>query len=331
EPNASLALSTDSAGPSMSLIDQDGHTLTAAAGRLTVGNADATADLRPNAIAVGDAEKPVQLRADAGDGEFRVGEQAMRLSPQGKWSIQSGPQMVLQTATIDGIASLQLHSPGGLATLQAGPESKLDLMGADTESVTLASGPDLPILQTSDSAIRMHASAGAGSLRLGGGEAGGVRLSGGVDGMRPAVDVLAPGDVRVATLSTGRDGLGLLAVADASGTPVAVLHGLKPGHGRLAVHGPHGLSIADSAHDGSPSFSLQSLDGQTVAAMAATPRGGALNLMNADGTPVVLAGVTADGPGGAAAFQNGEGHTVVAAGSTAENVGRIVVEDSQTP
>ena len=54
-------------------------------------------------------------------------------------------------------------------------------------------------------------------------------------------------------------------------------------------------------------------------------------MMNADGTPVVLAGVTADGPGGAAAFQNGEGHTVVAAGSTAENVGRIVVEDSPTP
>jgi len=132
-------------------------------------------------------------------------------------------------------------------------------------------------------------------------------------------------------LSTGRDGLGLLAVSDASGTPVAILHGLKPGRGRLTVHGPNGLAIADSARDGTPSFSLQSLDGRTVAAIAATPRGGALNLMNADGTPVVLAGVTADGPGGAAAFQNGEGHTVVAAGSTAENVGRIVVEDSPTP
>ena len=331
EPNASLALSADIAGPSMSLIGEDGYTLTAAAGRLTVGNTDAAADLRPNAIAVGDPEKPIQLRADADVGEFRVGEQAMRLSPLGEWSIQSGPHMVLQAGTVDGIASLQLNSPGGLVTLQAGPESKLDLVGTDTESVTLASGPDSPILQTSDFAIRMHANAGAGSLRLGGGEAGGVRLSGGVDGMRPAVDVLAPGDVRVATLSTGRDGLGLLAVSDASGTPVAILHGLKPGHGRLAVHGSNGLAIADSARDGSPSFSLQSLDGQTIAAIAATPRGGALNLMNADGTPVVLAGVTADGPGGAAAFQNGEGHTVVAAGSTAENVGRIVIEDSPTP
>jgi hypothetical protein len=303
-----LTLAATADGPSVSLVGDAGNTLLA------------SVDAQGGVVAVGGEA-----------GEFRVGSQAMRLTDDGTWSIRSGSQQVLAASMMDGIASLKLVAPGGIATLQAGPESRLVLAGADTESVTLASGPDAAILQTSDAAIRLHANSGAGSLRIGGGEAGGVRLTGGVDGMRPAVDVLGAGDVRVATLTTGRDGLGLLAVSDRAGTPVALLHGLATGHGRLAVHGPRGRAIADSAADGTPSFSLQTLDGRTLATMAATDRGGALNLMNADGTPVVLAGVTADGPGGAAAFQNGSGHTVVAAGSTAENVGRIVVEDSPSP
>ena len=91
-----------------------------------------------------------------------------------------------------------------------------------------------------------------------------------------------------------------------------------------------GWVVAGAATDGSPEIAIVS-GGRTLAALAAATRGGALNLMNADGTPVVLAGITTDGPGGAAAFQNGQGQTVVAAGSTGQGTGSVYVAPPPAP
>jgi len=281
----------------------------------------------------------LRLHVANGAGELVSGSTTMRLLAEGGLDLQQSGQPILQAAAADGETMLRLAAPEGRATLRAGADTSLDLSGVratftlaggDTESVTLASDPDAAIIRTSDHAISLFASHGAGRMVLGSGEGGQIRVTGGVDGLAAAVDVLAPGGTRMATLSTTQSGLGLLAVSDATGQPVAVLHGAGPHRGRLSVHGPSGTAVADAAADGTPEFALMTRDGRTTAALAATARGGALNLMNADGTPVVLAGITSDGPGGAAAFQNGSGRTVVAVGSTKENIGRVVVEDAGT-
>jgi hypothetical protein len=272
----------------------------------------------------------VAMLADGDRTRLQAGDTALTIGGDGL-ALSRGSQPILTAQSMDGEASLALSSPGGRAVLHASHTASLDLAGSDTESVSLASGAEAAILETSDQAVRVYADGGAGRVRLGSGESGGIRLTGGVDGMRPAVDVLGAGEVRVASLTTDRSGLGLLAVADTTGTPVGLLHGLQDGHGRLAISAPRGRAVATAAEDGTPAFTLQTADNRTTATLAATPRGGALNLMNADGTPVVLAGITSDGPGGAAAFQNGSGETVVAAGSTAENTGRIVVEPGPSP
>ena len=253
----------------------------------------------------------------------------------------SGPGEYADTAgggagAADGQVSLRLDAPSGSASITAGDATSIDLNGRDatitlagkaTESVTVASGATLPILKTADDALSLFASNGAGRVVLGSGEAGQIRLTGGTDGMRPAVDILAADRTRIASLTATAHGLGMLAVADASGAPVGLLHAAGTGRGRLTVRGRGGSAVATAASDGTPEFALLTADGHTTAALAATPRGGALNLMNAEGTPVVLAGITADGPGGAAAFQNGSGVTVVAAGSTKDDTGRVVVTE----
>jgi hypothetical protein len=292
------------------------------------------------------AAEAVTLRGEGGTGGMRMqladgggdllcGSTTIRLLAQGGLDLQQGGQSILQASAADGETTLKLAAAEGHATMRAGPHTALDLAGGratmtlaggDTESVTIASDPDAAIIRTSDEAISFYASHGAGRMVLGSGEGGQVRVTGGVDGLAAAVDVLAPGNTRVATLSTTKSGLGLLAVCDATGKPVGLLHGAGAGRGRLSVHGPVGVAVAAAASDGTPEFALMTNDGRTTAALAATLRGGALNLMNADGTPVVLAGITSDGPGGAAAFQNGAGKTVVAIGSTKDNVGRVVVE-----
>jgi hypothetical protein len=277
----------------------------------------------------------MRLTPDDDGGELQCGATTLRLLGDGGLDLRQGTQNVLRASAVDGETSLILSAPDGTATMRAGGDTSIDLSGTramltlsggDTESVTIASDPDAAIVKTSDDAISLYASHGAGRMVLGSGEGGQVRVTGGVDGLAAAVDVLAPGSTRMATLSTTKSGLGLVAVCDASGSPVGVLHGAGTGRGRLAVHGPGGTAVADAAADGTPEFALMTTDGKTTAALAATVRGGALNLMNVDGTPVVLAGITSNGPGGAAAFQNGAGKTVVAVGSTKDNVGRVVVD-----
>ncbi|MDP6158546.1 MAG: hypothetical protein QF534_06880 [Phycisphaerales bacterium] len=283
----------------------------------------------------GDGTTGMSLQLTEDGGGLRCGSTSIQLLEQGGLNLQQSGQHILQAAAADGETILKLAAPEGTATVRASADAAIDLVGAratltlaggDTESVTVASDPDAAIIKTSDEAISLYASHGAGRMVLGSGEGGQVRITGGVDGLAAAVDVLAPGSTRMATLSTTKSGLGLLAVCDSAGTPVGMLHGAGTGRGRLSVRAPGGTAVADAASDGTPEFALMTTDGRTTAALAATVRGGALNLMNVDGTPVVLAGITSDGPGGAAAFQNGAGKTVVAIGSTKDDVGRVVVD-----
>ncbi len=211
-----------------------------------------------------------------------------------------------------------------------GQDAVIALHGVGTEAVTLASGATEPVMATEHGGITLLASSGAGQVVLGGGESGQVRLLGGTDGQRPSIDVLAPGGVRAASMTTSAHGQGLFAVTDASGEVAASLRGMDDGHGQMLTRTAQGWVVAGAATDGTPEIAIVS-GGRTLAALAAAARGGALNLMNADGTPVVLAGITSNGPGGAAAFQNGQGDTVVAAGSTAQGTGQIYVAPTPSP
>lgn len=310
------------ASPSIAMTDTNGNQ------RLTLGI---------DAIDFADSDGTHRLGLQTSDdgGELIAGDTTLSLLGTGGVDIQHTGQPILRVQAIDGETALTLSAPHGTATIQAGAASAitlaggtatLHLAGGDTESVTMASDPEAAIITTSDQAISFYAARGAGRMVLGNGEAGQVRITGGVDGSAAAVDVLASDGTRMATLGTTKGGMGLVAVADQSGKPVALLHAAGPNRGRLSVHGPAGTAVATAAADGTPEFALMTPDGRTTAALAATVRGGALNLMNANGIPVVLAGITADGPGGAAAFQNGDGHTVVAIGSTKDNIGRVVVD-----
>ena len=321
DTHAKIAMQATSSPSIILTSSQNKQALTLGVEAIAFGEADATSRLR--------------LQPSANGGDLIAGDTTISLQTRGGLDIQQSGQRILRAEAIDGETSLMLSAPHGTATMQAGVASALtlaggtatvNLAGADTESITMASDPDTAIMTTSDKAVSLYASHGAGRMVLGNGEAGQVRLTGGVDGLAAAVDVLGASGTRMATLSTTKSGMGLLAVSDQTGKPVALLHGAGPNRGRLSVHGPRGTAVADAAADGTPEFALMTPDGRTTAAIAATARGGALNLMNADGTPVVLAGITANGPGGAAAFQNGSGHTVVAIGVTKNNVGRVVVE-----
>jgi hypothetical protein len=339
-----VTLAGSEAGGTMTLETPDGHTkivMQAAATPSiaftdTQGHQRLTLGVDAIAFAAGtDDSDTLRLQPSDDGGNLIAGDTTLRLLALGGLDIQQGGQRVLRAQAIDGETALTLSAPHGTATIQAGVASAitlaggtatLNLAGGDTESVMMASDPDAAIISTSDNALSLYASHGAGRMVLGNGESGQVRLTGGVDGLAAAVDVLAADGTRIATLSTTKGGMGLVAVSDQTGKPVALLHAAGPNRGRLSVHGPGGTAVADAAADGTPEFALMTPDGRTTAALAATVRGGALNLMNADGTPVVLAGITADGPGGAATFQNGEGLTVVAIGSTKANVGRVVVD-----
>ncbi|MDP7069945.1 MAG: hypothetical protein QF561_01180 [Phycisphaerales bacterium] len=321
--------------PAASGPHQIAAAFTADGGLVTITSDTAAATITGHSMELSQAGTRTSLHASEGGGAWRAGEGALQLSGADLALTHHG-ETLLRTTAVDGEVSLQLTAPDGSAAIRAGaaasldlhgPEASIHLTGQATESVAIASGATMPILSTSDDAISMYASGGAGRVVLGSGEGGQVRLTGGTDGMRPAVDILAADRTRIATLSSTGSGLGMLAVADASGAPVGLLHAAEQGRARLAVHGRGGSAVATAAADGTPEFALISTDGRTRAALAATARGGALNLMNSDGTPVVLAGITADGPGGAAAFQNGNGDTVVAAGSTHDNTGRIVVTE----
>ncbi len=305
------------------------------AAHMHIQSSDSSANFTGSAVSLSHANTTTTLQASETGGQWQCGTGLLQLA-EGDLKLLNHGNTLMQTTASDGEVSLHLTAPGSSATLLAGAAATLNLHGSDasiqlagkaTEAVTLASGAEMPVLHTTDDAVSVFASNGAGRIMLGSGEAGQVRLTGGTDGMRPAVDILAADRTRIATLSSTKSGLGMLAVTDSSGTPVGLLHAAASGRGRLAIHGQGGTAIATAAADGTPEFALLGTDGRTTAALAATPRGGALNLMNSDGTPVVLAGITADGPGGAAAFQNGSGVTVVAAGSTKDNTGRVVVTE----
>ena len=336
EPRIVMAAGT--AAPSLTLTHADGGVVSASidasGGRIDLGSTDARQRLDRTGMYITDGEVHASMILTGGTSSIHTPAQVLRLDEHAL-TLTRGEDNLLRVASSDGHGTLLLRGAHGQVELQAGlassvavsgQDAELMLSGDETESVTLASGATQPVLQTSDEAIALHALKGAGRLMLGGGESGRVRLTGGADGAAASVDVLAPGGTRLATLSTTSEGHGLVAASDQKGRPVALLHATKEGSGRLAVMTPGGAAVASAAADGTPEVALQSTDHRTLAAMAATKRGGAINLMNAAGTPVVLAGITADGPGGAAAFQNGTGQTVVAAGSTPSNRGRIVVE-----
>jgi len=321
------------------------------AGTSHVSNGQIQLHHQSHRVQIDAAHDGLQLRsggtqATIGDGKFTLLDDAQSISlvASGMASgLQSGAAMlgfhedgalvleqdgeqVMTVAHGEASTHLQLRTGGGTATLVAGKNASLELAGRHTEAVTIASGDDAAVLTTSDDALRLFADDGAARILLGNGEGGQVRLTGGTDGMRPAVDVLAPGGTRVVSLGTTRQGHGLAAVADDAGTIVGLLHAANGNGGRLMLQGDGGHVVASGGTQ-TPELALLAPGGRTLAALAATPRGGALNLMNTTGTPVVLAGITEDGPGGAAAFQNGSGTTVVAAGATADNKGRIVVND----
>ncbi len=336
---ACLTLSSQADQPSLLLSGPDNAQITAAfsdqGGHVRVSSPTNSAQLSGNHVSLSRDDTTMAFHATSEGGQWQCGDGTLQLKPH-SLALLHQEDTLLRAGAADGQVSLRLDAPSGSASITAGDATSIDLNGRDatitlagkaTESVTVASGATLPILKTADDALSLFASNGAGRVVLGSGEAGQIRLTGGTDGMRPAVDILAADRTRIASLTATAHGLGMLAVADASGAPVGLLHAAGTGRGRLTVRGRGGSAVATAASDGTPEFALLTADGHTTAALAATPRGGALNLMNAEGTPVVLAGITADGPGGAAAFQNGSGVTVVAAGSTKDDTGRVVVTE----
>jgi hypothetical protein len=224
------------------------------------------------------------------------------------------PDEAVMSATVagEGTASLRVDTGGARTTLVG-----------DSDTVTLASHKDEPLLTAGSGGLAMFANGGSGAIELGTGEAGSIRLVAGTDGSVPAIEILDRAGLRAAAMSMEAAGSGAF-VAGHGGTPTAVLRGRSLG-GRLDLRGEQGTVLIRSGSG--PMAALLGPDGRTVAMLAGTGTGGVLNLMDTQGMPVVLTGASAEGQGGAASFRNANGDTVVTAGAGPTASGRVQVLD----
>lgn len=157
--------------------------------------------------------------------------------------------------------------------------------------------------------------------------------------------------VPVVQLSSGDDG-GLVTCATRAGTRAASLGVLAPDQGgAMMLYAPGGtetviaqartdagaqLTLGKSAEEpllvlqtgaqDAPMVSLMS-GGLRQAGLGATAAGGLLNLSNASGTPVVVAGAAADANGGALSLRGGQGQQLVRMGVDTVGAGEIAVYD----
>ena len=75
-------------------------------------------------------------------------------------------------------------------------------------------------------------------------------------------------------------------------------------------------------------LTLSNAAGKRMFMAGTRPQGGLLNLMNAGGVPVFIAGYAESNRGGAMSIKNGRGIPVVSAGSTDSESGIVTVWDA---
>jgi hypothetical protein len=121
---------------------------------------------------------------------------------------------------------------------------------------------------------------------------------------------------------------GLMQVYDRNAQVAATIQGVGEG-GRMVV-GVESKGIGASLEargDGPASLSIFGPGGRSVA-IAASPNGGLINLLDVGGSVAFAAGAATDGPGGVMAIQNGKGARVIRVGVNARGEGEIEVYDA---
>jgi hypothetical protein len=121
---------------------------------------------------------------------------------------------------------------------------------------------------------------------------------------------------------------GLMQVYDRNAQVAATMQGLGEG-GRIAV-GVESKGIGGSIEargDGPAALSIFGPGGRSVA-IAASPSGGLINLLDIGGSVAFAAGAATDGPGGVMAIQNENGARVIRVGVNARGEGEIEVYDA---
>ena len=121
---------------------------------------------------------------------------------------------------------------------------------------------------------------------------------------------------------------GVMQVYDRNAQVAATMQGLGEG-GRIAV-GLESKGIGGSIEargDGPAALSIFGPGGRSVA-IAASPSGGLINLLDIGGSVAFAAGAATDGPGGVMAIQNENGARVIRVGVNARGEGEIEVYDA---
>lgn len=120
-----------------------------------------------------------------------------------------------------------------------------------------------------------------------------------------------------------------LHIQNEQGTPVAVVASDTAGHGRFQIAESSGniMSEMKMLPEICGGMIVNSSTGKQMGVLAATDEGGRLNLMNANGVPIVVASSLAGSEGGALTLTNQRGIPVVTLKSDEDHRGMIEIMD----
>jgi hypothetical protein len=123
---------------------------------------------------------------------------------------------------------------------------------------------------------------------------------------------------------------GVIHLANGQGQPVFSAVAEDNGCGRIDVSGDRGEVAASLAavKDSGGSLSMNNESGKRMFAVGVMPQGGLINVMNASGIPVFIAGYAEAGRGGAVSVKNGRGVQVFSANTDDKENGTVTVWDA---
>ncbi|MAC18452.1 MAG: hypothetical protein CMJ23_02030 [Phycisphaerae bacterium] len=295
-----------------------------------------TTERRRGMLAIGKpGQDSIVLDSTEAGGRLRVnpsrGRQSVRIEGA-TIQVDAGTRSLVTIAAEENGGVLQINDLDGKLRLEATASPAgglLDFRNAEEKAIVSLGGNDTA------RGLRVRNDSGVSVAAVGSGDDGsGVLEIADLNGAR--CGVLGVDQTGGRLLLAGRDGRsyvdaggdnagGRVEVRDGEERVAAVMRGAKNG-GQIVVGLEPGLTgiTLDAAGTATPTISIFGPGGR-LAALAATPTGGLLNLMDADGGIAVATGSSTRGRGGVLSVRNEVGQEVIHAGVTEDDEGLIEV------
>ena len=225
----------------------------------------------------------------------------------GLMDLQGQPSLMANSK--ESHASLELHHGLTLHGHQDGGQLSMG-HGTDHAPLMLSTGDD------GEAGLTLNSSTGGVSIAIG-------------DETMPPVEVHNTQGESVATMTLRDTGGGSLSAAADDGTAVASLRADAMGNGRIDLSDQTGTLLAtmQTLEKRGATLALMGPNQKPVCAMAASGNGGALNLSNAQGVPIVVAGMTEGRRDGAISIFNQRGIPVLTASNGVGGAGQLTFND----